>query len=315
MTRHSKKKSKVSNNFFLKNIFLLLALLVAIFGLIFVVRLVKSPKDVENSQAASELLYIGANNEVKTFNSATKVWKSLGVQGNTIWQIKKYNGKLYFGFSDGVVKSYDRSTWQNHGDKGDSITTMEVFFNKLYVGQFQGYLKFYDGTSWRSLAKQESSITSLKTYNNKLYLGFTNGCIKSYDGTWKQIGCPLPSLPIEEMEVYNNKLYIGYGSVDGNVYSYDGVGTLTQGKVASGVRSMKVFNGKLYAGSQDGVLYVFENGNWKNLGDKGRAIQTLTANSVFLYTGDSDGYVRSFNGTVWDYPGDAGPGIYSIELY
>jgi len=307
---------KKKKNFF-NNILLLGVLFIGIISLIFAINAVTKPKDIMEPEAATApKLYVSlGTGEVKTFNPAYNTWRSLGDQGETIWAMDIYANKLYFGFSDGVVKSYDKTTWQNHGDKGDAITAMEVFSNKFYVGQFQGYLKYYDGTTWKSLTKQESSIVSLKSYNNKLYLGFTNGCIKSYDGTWKQIGCPLPSLPIEEMEVYNNKLYIGYGSVDGNVYSYDGVGTLTQGKVASGVRSMKVFNGKLYAGSQDGVLFIFENGNWKNLGDKGRALQTLTSDVSYLYSGDSDGYIRSFNGTTWGYPGDAGPGTYAIELY
>ncbi|KKS97704.1 MAG: hypothetical protein UV73_C0006G0058 [Candidatus Gottesmanbacteria bacterium GW2011_GWA2_43_14] len=307
----------------------LIALTFIITGLIIATYLIQKPKEIRESSAqstAASKVYIGlGTGEVKVYNIITGKLPSLGDQGETIFSMMKYGGKLFFGFAKGNVKAYNGTswtTWANVGGNAANVYSMEVFGNNLYIGQGlgidgpSGQIMRYNGIAWTKLGSRGSMVTSMKAYNSKLYYAGTPGCVKSFKaGVWKDEFC-FPNQSnyfVKDMEVFDNKLFIGIKNV---IYSHDGVGILIQGTLPADIASFKVFKNKLYVSINNGYVYVFQNGTWVSVGDQGYKVADMDTNGIKMYSIDGiDGMLKSYDGVKWVTLKDVGPGSQVLKFF
>ncbi|OGG04838.1 hypothetical protein A2Z33_06035 [Candidatus Gottesmanbacteria bacterium RBG_16_52_11] len=337
-SKKSKKVKALHKKLVLSDSFPLVVFLIILLGIVITTFLVMNPKDVGVPEAGvtTPKLYVGLGNnlgEVKRYDMITKKWSSLGQQNhNGINKAVQYGNKLYFGFNDGVIRTYEpgaNPAWKGLGDRGEMITSMEVYNGKLYVahmsapGTGEKMLESYDGSTWKTLRTDANmkTITVMRAFNGKLFVGYAGsfdhpgqppyGCYKFYISTnnsWSKEYCPLAN-GFTAMEVYDGKLWMGDSVLNGNIITTT-TGTdvvLINDKPARGVLVFRTYQNRLYTSDMDGVAFVWNNNTakWNNLGDKGSQVQSMvTGYGDKLFIGDSSGVVTQFDGTDWTVAGD-----------
>lgn len=270
-------------------------------------------------------LYVGlgttANDaEVWMYNGST--WSQVG--GDTlnsswaagfeeVYSMANLGGNLYAGIgnsaNDAEVWRYNGSTWLKIG--GDNINS--------------GWATNFD------------RVSSLSVYDGELYAGLgltaTEAEVWKWNGsTWSKIGGDGVGSSwntnyeqVESMQAYNGKLYAGVGNSTGEaeVWEYDGS---TWSKIGGDdvnsswvdgqyeiVKTMTVYNGKLYAGlgntAGDGEVWEYSGGSWSKIGGglvnsswAANTIETIRSFSVYkgkLYTGLGD--TANTDASIWAY--------------
>ncbi len=272
-------------------------------------------------------LYVGlgttANDaEVWKWNGST--WSQIGGDSlNSGWgagfeevfTMATYNGKLEVGLgnsaNDAEVWQWNATAWTRIG--GDSINS--------------GWTANYE------------RVSSLAVYGGNLYagLGLTAGDAEvwKWNGTaWSKVGGDglnaswnLNYEQVESMIPYNGKLYAGLGNSTGDaeLWEYDGTSWTQIGGdgLASSwvdgqyeqVKSLAVYNGKLYAGlgntAGDGEVWEYDNGAWAKVAGNslnsswGNAIETVQSFAVYhgkLYAGL--GNTANADAQIWSYGGN-----------
>lgn len=270
-------------------------------------------------------LYVGlgttANDaEVWRYNGTS--WTQVGGDSlNSSWgagyeevsSLATYGGNLYAGLgnsaNDAEVWRWNGSTWTKIG--GDSLNS--------------GWTTNYD------------RVSSLSVYNGQLYAGLgvtaTEAEVWRWNGTaWTKVGGDGVSSSwnttyeqVESMIPYNGKLYVGLGNstADAELWEYNGTvwaqvggdglnSSWTDGQYEQ-VKSLTVYNGKLYAGlgnsAGDGEVWELDNSSWNKIGGgsvngswASNTIETVRSFSVYrgkLYVGLGD--TANADASIWSY--------------
>ncbi|MEI6345989.1 MAG: immunoglobulin-like domain-containing protein [bacterium] len=181
---------------------------------------------------------------------------------------------------------------------------------KLYVGTSDGNVYVYDGSTWTfSYNNGSGPVIGLVVYNGNLYAAFQNVGVISFNGsTW---GSALGSLPtyIYQMAVYNSKLYVSIydgGASQVKMYTFDDTSWVELTNIPYyhsadqyGIRTLAVYNGKLYGGNGLGEVYAFDGSSWALLTDLGAfSITTFGTYKGKLFA-SGGGNVYSFDGSTW----------------
>lgn len=190
-----------------------------------------------------------------------------------ICSLAVFNGKLYGGTSPrGKLAEWNGSNaWVEKAPQFGAEThiySLAVFNGKLYGGSYpHGKLLEWNGSNaWVEKAPQlgsETAVNSLTVFNGKLYAGtYPHG--KLYE--WNGIDAWVERAPqsggetdIYSLAILNDKLYGGgYGT--GKLFEWNGSDAWVEKAPQLGsntIRSLVVFNGKLYAGT---YWYNYNNG-------------------------------------------------------
>ncbi|MFC1570038.1 hypothetical protein ACFL4L_07365 [bacterium] len=234
-------------------------------------------------------LYAGTHPGGHIYGFDGAVW-SLAFDTETethVWSLAVYEGKLYAGTEPGGrIYVYDGTEWDVVFDSPEwHINSLAVYNGKLYAGTADhGRIYVYDGTSW-DLAfdvldyvslrhpTYASHVFALAVYNGNLYAGtdcmtppYPTGTLASiyvYDGTTWSEAYNTGEAQVRSLGVYEGKLYAGTGWT-GKIYVYDGTSWgLAYDSPTDGVYSFAVYGGNLYAGTEtDGVIYSFDGSQW-----------------------------------------------------
>ncbi len=282
-------------------------------------------EDVMSMVSFGGNLYVGlgttANDaEVWRYNGST--WTQVGGDSlnsgwttgfEEVYSLANFGGNLYAGIgnsaNDAEVWRYNGSTWTKIG--GDSLNS--------------GWTTNYE------------RVSSLSIYNGELYAGLgvtaTEAEVWKWNGSaWSKIGGDGASSSwntnyeqIESMQPYNGKLYVGLGNTtaDAEIWEYDGStwtkvgGDDVNSSWVDGqyevIKSMTVYNGKLYAGlgntTGDGEVWEYNNGSWTKVGGSlvnsswaANTMEMVRSFSVYkgkLYAGLGD--TANADASVWAY--------------
>ncbi len=282
-------------------------------------------EDVMSMVSYGGNLYVGLGtsaNDAEVWRWDGSTWTKIGGDSvnsgwttnyEEVYTLATYGGNLYAGVgntaNDAEVWRWNGSSWAKIG--GDSL-------NGGWTANFE-------------------RISSLAVYDGNLYAGLgastTDAEVWRWNGSaWTKIGGDGVSSSwntnyeqVESMIPYNGKLYVGLGNSTGDaeVWEYSGTawtqiggddlnGSWIDGQYEQ-VRTMAVYNGKLYAGlgasAGDGEVWEYDNGSWAKIAGGGvntswpaNTIETVTSFSVYrgkLYTGL--GNTANADAAVWSY--------------
>jgi hypothetical protein len=202
-----------------------------------------------------------------------------------VYALATYGTKLFIGTGGSAgsaqVWAFDGKQWAQQSLPGFPsnnyyVWSMAVYNNVLYAGTVDysqaAQVWKYDGTAWSMVSvpgfsSSNYAVGSMAVYNDKLYIGTSSSLgsgaeIWSYDGTtWTKLPGFAKNDAATSMAVYNNALYIGTTNytqgVSAQLWSYDGTtlsqvaasSDFTKNGANSGIVSLEVFNGTLYAGT------------------------------------------------------------------
>ncbi len=214
---------------------------------------------------------------------------------------------------------------------------------KLFAGgSTLGRIFDFDGTTWvlNVTLPAATQIYSLGIFQNKLYAGtWSNGQVfVTDDGVlWSlstgSVGGEGFCFTLEE---FNGALYsgVGIGATQNQINKFDGftwVGNVILPTTRS-VRTLKVYNGELYAGTEGnyvvdagGGVFVTTNGTtWSEskrftaIGSLERTVQCLEVFNNKLYAGTNrNASLGIFDGTSWSEitPFGAATSVYTLKVY
>jgi Purple acid Phosphatase, N-terminal domain len=239
------------------------------------------------------------------------------------------------------------SSW---GTGFEEVYSLATFDGNLYAGlgnsANDAEVWRYNGTSWTKIGGDSINsgwttnyerVSSLGVYNNQLYAGLgasTNDAeVWRWNGSaWTKIGGDGLSSSwntsyeqIESMIPYDGKLYVGLGNstADAEIWEYngsawtkiggDGVNDSWLDGQYEQVKTMAVYNGKLYAGTGnsagDGEVWVYSGGAWTKVAGglvnsswPANTIETVQSFSTYqgkLYAGT--GNSANADAAVWSY--------------
>ena len=270
-------------------------------------------------------LYVGlgttANDaEVWRYNGST--WTQVGGDNlnsgwaagfEEVYSMANFGGNLYAGIgnsaNDAEVWRYNGSIWAKIG--GDSI-------NSGWAANFDrvSSLSVYDGELYAGVGLTATEAEVWK-WNGSIWAKVGgDGVGSSWNTSYEQV---------ESMQAYNGKLYAGVGNSTGEaeIWEYNGS---TWSKIGGDdvnsswvdgqyeiVKTMTVYNGKLYAGlgntAGDGEVWEYSGGTWSKIGGglvnsswAANTIETIRSFSVYkgkLYTGLGDS--ANLDSSVWAY--------------
>jgi hypothetical protein len=230
-----------------------------------------------------------------------ELYAGLGSTANDA-EVWKYNGSTWTKIGGDSINS----GWTTNYE---AVNVMAVWGGDLYAGlgisAQDAEVWRYNGTSWTKVggdgvnsswaaAGNIESVLSMTLYNGNLYAGLGTSAadadIWRFNGTsWTQVGGDglgsSWSAAYEEvyiMRVYANQLVVGLGNGtdDAEVWNYNGTtwtkigGDDVNGSWTSGtyerVRSMAIYNGKLYVGigdtAGDGEVWEWNGTSWTQIG-------------------------------------------------
>ncbi|MCX5787221.1 MAG: hypothetical protein NTX64_01740, partial [Elusimicrobia bacterium] len=209
--------------------------------------------------------------------------------GTKLWAITSFNGKLYVADDNGFV-------WSSpDGNPGNWLQV-----NSVHTVGYNSPI---------------GSLRTLVTFNNRLFAGDTSGRVfSSADGqSWPQSSATVVSTvfysSVTAMTAFNSRLYAGdattgrvYVSTDGNQWTASMYGSTPL--QTGGVRSMGVFNGRIFVGDATGKIYMSVDGSswpFANGGvAPGAAIYSFAAYNNKFFAGDAVGRVFvSTGGDTW----------------
>jgi hypothetical protein len=211
---------------------------------------------------------------------------AIGGSVYSIYAQQSYAGKLYVGGQFHTVNrlpasglaTWDGNNWNVFSELnipgGNSYVAAFTIYNGNLVacGEFDsiGGLKAsssvatWNGTSWSCLGKGVVGLAAAAVYNGNLYVGgYANGYIYMWNGsTWNIVGKGIKSKAnadparVLALQVYNGNLYVAghFDSAGGkyvrNLAMWNGTvwSAVNNNMKDSGIGSLTVFNGELYAG-------------------------------------------------------------------
>ncbi len=276
-----------------------------------------------------------------------ELYAGLGTTANDA-EVWKYNGSTWT-----LVGGDNVNSGWNTGF--EAVNVLSVWGGNLYAGlgssAQDAEVWRWNGTGWSRVggdgvnsswaaALNMESVLSMTVYNNELYAGIgisaNDAEVWKFNGTtWTKIGGDGTgsswSASLEEvyiMRVYDGKLVVGLGSStdDAEVWAYDGTiwekigGDDVDGSWTAGtferVRSMAIYNGKLYVGvgdtAGDGEVWEYNGTAWTQIGgDSINAGWTTTieyVGSLIDYNGKlfaGTGFTGNADAAMWSY-GDNG---------
>jgi hypothetical protein len=191
---------------------------------------------------------------------------SLAIFNNKLYGGTSPHGKLVeWNGTDAWIEKAPQSGGETH------IYSLAVFNGKLYAGSSpHGKLFEWNGSNaWIEKAPQlgsETAVNALTVFNEKLYGGtYPHGKLYEWNGSnaWVEKAPQLGSeTDIYSLAIFNDKLYGGgYGT--GKLFEWNGIDAWIEKAPQLGsntIRSLVVFNGKLYAGT---YWYNYNNGGGK----------------------------------------------------
>ncbi len=227
-------------------------------------------------------------------------WHSVGkgITGN-VKALTVYHNELYAGgFFDSAggkpyscIAKWNGTNWSDVDTLADVIA-MTTYNNRLYATGFNDStdertthtIGSWDGSEWDSLGNPDKDweIKSLCSYNGNLYgggkiSGDSNLIVMAKHG-WTLIRKPF-RFEINTMLQYNDELYTGGDDVASNsashIMKWNGKIWSTPGTGLKGqIKSLALYNGKLYAGGQfarvgneyAGCLAVLNEVDWQAVG-------------------------------------------------
>ncbi|MCK5579592.1 MAG: hypothetical protein KAI63_08720, partial [Planctomycetes bacterium] len=235
-----------------------------------------------------------------------------------VYSLCVYQGKLYVGLGTengsgtGDVYTFDGSTWAlDYNGSSSIVYSLCVYNGEIYAGDAGGVYKS-NGGAWSSTSFTAGyeQVNTLCVYNDLLWAGCGTGTgdgdVVYYDGASWTLDAGLDALTgnyenIHSLCVYNHELYAAAGSGDydlrgageADIFVYDGSswsidddalrgagkGLDTKAASFSSIKSLGVYNAKLYAGS-----------SWP-------AYSTQNVKPLIYYPGDAALFF--FDGTSW----------------
>jgi len=271
-----------------------------------------------------------------------ELYAGLGYNANDA-EVWKYNGSTWTQVGGDSING----GWTTNFEV---VNVLAVWGNDLYAGlgnsAQDGEVWRWNGTSWTKIGGDGvnsswvtgdniESVLSLTLFNGNLYAGLgasvNDAEVWRFNGTsWSKIGgdgvAGSWSGAYEEvfiMRVYNNKLItgLGNGTDDAEVWSYDGTswskigGDDVNGSWTTGtyerVRSMAIYNGRLYVGigdgGGDGEVWEWNGTSWSQIGGDG--LNTGWTNAVEYASTLIDYRGKLYAGT--GYSGNADAMMYS----
>ncbi len=233
----------------------------------------------------------------------------------------------------------------------EDVYSLQVFDGNLYAGignsANDAEVWRYNGTSWTKIGGDSINsgwttnyerVSSMSVMGGNLYVGLGNSTTDAevwrWSGSaWTKVGGDGVSSSwntnyeqVESMITYNGKLYagIGNGTDDAELWQYDGTTwSLVGGDGANDswtagqyeyVKSLAVYNGKLYAGlgnsTNDSEVWEWNGGAaWNKIGGGGtngswaanvtETVRTLSTYKGKLYAGIGDS--ANADAAVWSY--------------
>ncbi len=260
-----------------------------------------------------------------------------------------YKGKLYYGWSDGLLVSYDGTNVTTIATTGKAggIRALQVAFGKLYVGNgTDGKVDEWDGTTYTTakfdVASSSLGVRAMGMHYRQaaqfLYVGSdraTNGRVYFWDGaTLSAAQFEFEQPRPEAMAVFNRRLYFAVSdsqSRRGALYSVDDAGSggnYAHHEVFSQhyPTSLAVYDGKLWlgtGGSPDGLIYSYDGSSLhveKRLGSIYAPytldIRAIWPHSGALWAGIFDGSVTllRYDGVGWSRPATGLLGLNAVWL-
>lgn len=185
-----------------------------------------------------------SSNAIFTINPYNKYFNVIskidGLKGNNLTTIKYYNNKLYLGYAEGLIETFDlvnnsiRTNYDilksNYLNK--SVKKINIYNDTIYAVTNFGIvvldineLKVLD-TYVQFPINNNSDIQNILKYQNKLWVIYKNGLIKQQDkaiylnikSSWSNVNISNVSIQqIQKSEVFENKLFI---LADNTLYFY-----------------------------------------------------------------------------------------------
>ncbi len=266
----------------------------------------------------------------------------LGTTANDA-EVWRYNGTSWTQIGGDSLNS----SW---GAGYEEVSALATYGGNLYAGLANSAndaeVWRYNGTSWTKIGGDSINsgwttnferVSSMGVYNGQLYAGLgastTDAEVWTWNGSaWSKVGGDGVSSSwntnyeqVESLLPYNGKLYAGLGNstADAEIWEYngttwtqiggDGIGSSWLDGQYEQVKTMVVYNGKLYAGlgntAGDGEIWELDNSTWSKIGGGGtnsswaaNTIETVQSFSTYkgkLYAGL--GNTANADASVWSY--------------
>lgn len=222
-------------------------------------------------------------------------WQQMRYYGGAVVTSANYRNATYLGTVSGDLLRVDGDTLTNLGDFGDITYALTVFEGRLYAGFGEGRLISYNGSDFREEETQPQGLYALFPFEGLLYAGFGDGLLRAFDGqAWGNVTAFESGVTV--VAGYGGRLYLGL--YDGKVYAMEADAFRLLEDHESSVYVLEPFGEWLVAALHNGVVKLYDGTAWKNLSFQGLDMHYLTkgVDEFYIIQGDGEA-VRFRNGT------------------
>ena len=208
----------------------------------------------------------------------------------TVYALVRYNGDLFVGGTDGVLRWQTDGSWLAQGNVGGTVYALIVVNGTLYAGGTFG-VKKRKGHTWIAMDTLSDSIHAFALHNGTLYAGGDNHVWRLNGTTWSS----LPLLgQIRALVSHNGSLYAG--GVSG-VFRWTGSSWIDTG-AAPGVKALASTGNDLYAGGTfPHYMAWYDGSQWHPVPGVTGIVNVLAAQGTEVYAGgEFSGHVARWNG-------------------
>jgi len=226
------------------------------------------------------------------------------------------------------VAAWDGASWSTFGSEwqGNGVWAMTVWDGKLVVGgSFGTHTAYWDGSSWTVINTGLSTNTcvNLCVHGTDLYGTFQNDRIRRWTGTtWQALGTIQPDTASHGLVSHAGTLYasVAAGTGDYRVYSWDGSSWTQVGSSFAGyVPHLASIDGTLYmAGfsqntpTQIAIVAYWSGSSWVTLGTISGAWANqrlgIYKGKLILVGGQGGNRILEWDGSAWGWPVPPGGG-------